>query len=142
MPCQQFPKNQPPANAKGGPFDTEQECKEKIGQAGGCRCCGLNSISQDCGDPPRYCCYGVCQTEACGPCPSDEACQVNAALTGYFDCGGGAWCPVGMVCFVGGNGERLCDPGAGPGVLASAFACCDGACVASFDIDDPCNRNP
>ena len=38
MPCQEYPKNQPPANAKGGPFKTKTECQQSIGD-GGCPCC-------------------------------------------------------------------------------------------------------
>lgn len=53
MPCQQFPKYPPPANAKGGPFDTEQECKESVGTAGGCPCCSDN----DC--PKCYCLLNI-----------------------------------------------------------------------------------
>jgi len=46
MPCVQAPKDQPPANAKGGPFDTEQECRESLGTTGGCPCCWDNDCAK------------------------------------------------------------------------------------------------
>lgn len=178
MPCVQAPLKSPPANAKGGPFDTEQQCKDSIGQEGGCPCCGDGECGSVNGCPAdrtlcekvypggvwrgccpegcdkldtdpmyelscspvspvvRYCCDGVCQEEECS-CTPGEYC----APDGYVDCGGGAWCPQGMVCFVGANGDPMCDPGAGPGVPASAYVCCDTpqgpSCIQSFNIDDP-----
>jgi hypothetical protein len=68
MPCQQAPKNSPPANAKGGPFDTEAECKENIGKEGGCPCCS----DGECGS--QICCNGKCAVTCCDLCGPDEDC--------------------------------------------------------------------
>jgi hypothetical protein len=59
MPCQQFPKGQPPANFAGGPFDTLDDCKKEIGTGNGCPCCSDPNISDDSGDcGAGKCCEG------------------------------------------------------------------------------------
>lgn len=76
MPCQQFPKNQPPANFAGGPFDTLDDCKKQIGKDGGCPCCSPPNVSDDSGDcgAGRICCDGKCVVEACPLYAGDTVC--------------------------------------------------------------------
>jgi hypothetical protein len=82
MPCQQFPKGQPPANSKGGPFDTEAECLEKLGTKDGCPCCANN----DCKAPKTNCCSGVCINSNVDPiwvcCPGWEnfGCTISSGF--------------------------------------------------------------
>lgn len=122
MPCVQAPKNQPPANAKGGPFDTEQECKESVGTAGGCPCCSNN----DC--PKCYC------IERVGKFDGD---------TGRYDCPGGYSSPQGDDFYIDPTGCYKITPDldcnlascvAGfPGGQASLhkyYCCCQKTCVA------------
>lgn len=68
MPCQQFPKNQPPANAKSGPFDTLAECQESIGAPGGCPCC--SDVEYLTGSPDCAKCYCLLYASLSG----DESC--------------------------------------------------------------------
>jgi hypothetical protein len=91
MPCQQFPKGQPPANSKGGPFDTEAECKQKIGQEGGCPCCNTGECSSE-----KRCCLGQCVTPD-PHCSGD--CQVRRFIPSDGAGGNDEFCCEAVCCF-------------------------------------------
>ena len=91
MPCFQYPENQPPENAKSGPFDTEEECKKSIGTPDGCPCCSNNDCRLECpfntteGEEGSEC-SGKCVTigEACKP--AGYGFYVNYVNQGYECC--------------------------------------------------------
>lgn len=90
MPCQQFPKNQPPKNSKGGPFETKEECESgsDCGTSGACfscvscfaigilpggECQPLSPEEFPC--PQSAYCSGIYDPEGCNP-------NVNSTATG------------------------------------------------------------
>lgn len=126
MPCVQAPKNQPPANAKGGPFDTEQECKESVGTTGGCPCCSDNDCAK------CYCLLilSMDQTEfQNGDCP-------DGYVQGFDDTGSLFPSCVKVISDFDCNAPLTCVPPqkyidrGDSGILRSYHCCCQQSCTA------------